>query len=80
MWDFADLRIANPNFFVICGFVISGYKFPQVRKYIHFLHKNIVYKYNALIQICTILKNSFKKTTFRTVRQSCAVFCRNLRI
>jgi hypothetical protein len=37
------------------------------------------YAYTALIQICTI--KIVLKTTFRTVfRQSCAVFCRNLRI
>jgi hypothetical protein len=56
-------------------------KHPQVRKYILFLLKNI--EQNAVIKICTNKKNhvKLKRILFRTVlRQSYAVFCRNLRM
>jgi hypothetical protein len=71
MWNFADLRFADPIFFVIFGL-------SQVRKYTLFLFANVAY---IMLRFKIVhVQRSFKKRTLRTVlRQSCAAFCRNLR-
>ncbi len=50
----ADLRFADPVFFVICGL-----KLPQVRKYKLFLLTNTAF--NAPVQFCTQYKNRLKR-------------------
>ncbi len=72
MWHFADLRFANSIFFIICGLTSAS---PQI----HIFSPTNIEK-NSLIKFVQY-KKSFKKLTFTTVmRQSCALYCGNLRI